>query len=57
MGYGTGALVCFAAFVFGAWQHNVGAMTGWLAALIAIMKLWSFEGKSQVTNKAPALDA
>lgn len=57
MGYGTGALVCFAAFVFGAWQHNVGAMTGWLVSLIAVMKLWSLEGKSQVTNKSPALDA
>lgn len=49
--------MCFVAFVFGAWQHNVGAMTGWLVALITVMKLWSFEGKSQVTNKAPALDA
>lgn len=55
--YGKAAFVCFTAFCFGVWQHNVGAMFGWLVAAISVMKLWSLEGKSQVTNTTPKLDA
>lgn len=41
--YGKAFLVCVAAFLFGVWKHDIGGITGWLIASIAVLKLWAME--------------
>jgi hypothetical protein len=55
--YCKAAFLCFLAFLFGIWQHNVGAICGWFMATLMALKLWAYEHKSQFTNTTPNLDA
>jgi hypothetical protein len=48
--YGKASFVCFLAFLFGVWMHNVGAMAGWFVAFITTMKLWAH---THVSHKLP----
>lgn len=46
-GFGIGAGLCLMAALFGLWQHNVGAVTGWFIAAVACLRIWASERNGQ----------